>query len=149
MKVMMVCSSGGHLTQLFQLREWWENHERVWVSFKDDHARAMLQGERVEFAYSPTTRNIPNAVRNLGLAVRLLRSERPAVVVSDGAGIAFPFFLAARALGIRTVYIEVYDRISRPTLTGRLCYPLAELFLLQWPTQAKAYPKGKLVGGLL
>lgn len=149
MKVMMVCSSGGHLTQLYQLREWWEEQDRLWVTFADDHARTLLRGERVEFAFSPTTRNIPNAIRNLRLAVRLLRQERPDVVVSDGAGIAFPFFLAARALGTRTVYVEVYDRISQPTLTGRLCYPLAELFLLQWQEQAKAYPKGKLIGGLL
>jgi beta-1,4-N-acetylglucosaminyltransferase len=149
MKVMLVCSSGGHLTQLFQLRQWWEQRERIWVSFDDEHARTILSGERVEFAYSPTTRNIPNAVRNLRLAWRLLRSERPDVIVSDGAGVAFPFFLVARILGVKTVYIEVYDRISRPTLTGRLCYPITDLFLLQWPTQAASYPKGRVIGGLL
>ena len=53
---------------------------------------------------------------------------------------------SARLLGVRTVYLEVYDRISRPTLTGRLCYPLAELFLLQWPEQAVSYPRGKVIG---
>ena len=69
--------------------------------------------------------------------------------MSDGAGVAFPFFLAGRALGIRTVYLEVYDRISSPSLTGRLCYPLAELFLLQWPEQVTSYPRGQVIGCLL
>jgi UDP-N-acetylglucosamine:LPS N-acetylglucosamine transferase len=100
-------------------------------------------------AYSPTTRNVPNAIRNLRLALGLIRAERPDVLVSDGAGVAFPFFLVGWALGVRTVYLEVYDRISRPTLTGRLCYPLSDLFLLQWPEQAVSYPRGQVIGCLI
>ncbi len=149
MKVMLVCSAGGHLSQLYQLRPWWERHERVWVTFPGTHADALLAGEKMIPAFHPTTRNIPNAVRNLGLAVRALRAERPDVLVSDGAGVAFPFFLAGRVLGVRTVYLEVYDRISRPTLTGRLCYPFADLFALQWPEQAANYPRGEVIGCLL
>lgn len=149
MKILFVCSSGGHLAQLYQLRSWWERHERAWVTFDDAQARSLLQGERVRGAYAPTTRNVPNAVRNLFLAIRVLRVERPDVVLSDGAGVALPFFLVARACRIRTAYLEVYDRIARPTMTGRLCYPLTDLFLLQWPEQAEHYPRGHLVGCLL
>jgi beta-1,4-N-acetylglucosaminyltransferase len=149
MKVMLVCSSGGHLAQLYRLRPWWQKHERVWVTFPGPQTESLLRGERVELAFSPTTRNVPNALRNLGLAARLIRADRPDLILSDGAGVAFPFFLLGRALGVRTVYLEVYDRISRPTITGRLCYPLAELFLLQWPEQSERYPRGQLVGCLL
>jgi beta-1,4-N-acetylglucosaminyltransferase len=149
MKVMLVCSAGGHLAQLHRLRPWWQQHDRTWVTFPGAHADSLLQGETVRYAHHPTTRNIPNAIRNLGLAVRLLRAERPDVLVSDGAGVAFPFFLVGRVLGVRTVYLEVYDRITRPTLTGRLCYPLTELFLLQWPEQAARYPRGQVIGCLL
>ncbi len=149
MKVMLVCSAGGHLTQLYRLRPWWQRHERLWVTCPGAQAESLLAGEEWIPAHFPTTRNIFNAVRNTGLAVRLLRAQRPDVLVSDGAGVAFPFFVVARALGIRTVYLEVYDRISRPTLTGRLCYPLAELFLLQWPEQAASYPRGQVIGCLL
>ncbi len=56
--------------------------------------------------------------------------------------------MVARVRGIKTVYIEVYDRVTTRTLTGRLCYPLAELFLVQWPEQLKLYPRGQLVGCL-
>jgi UDP-N-acetylglucosamine:LPS N-acetylglucosamine transferase len=149
MKVLLVCSSGGHLAQLYQLRPWWQQHERTWVTFTDAHAESLLTGERVIPAFAPTTRSIPNALRNLRLAISLIRAERPDVIVSDGAGVAFPFFLVGRARRICTVYLEVYDRISRPTLTGRLCYPLAELFLLQWPEQAARYPRGQVIGCLL
>jgi beta-1,4-N-acetylglucosaminyltransferase len=147
-KVMLVCSGGGHLAQLYRLRPWWEQHERIWVTFSGDQAASLLSGEIVVPAFAPTTRNIPNAVRNLRLALSLIRAQRPDVIVSDGAGVGFPFFLVARARGVRTVYLEVYDRISRPTMTGRLCYPLAELFLLQWQEQAAHYPRGQVIGCL-
>jgi beta-1,4-N-acetylglucosaminyltransferase len=149
MKILFVCSSGGHLAQLYQLRSWWERHDRTWVTFDDPQAQSLLWGERIHLAYAPTTRNVPNAIRNLFLAIRVLRVERPDVVLSDGAGVAFPFFLVARACRVRTAYLEVYDRIARPTITGRLCYPLTDLFLLQWPEQAEHYPRGQVVGCLL
>jgi beta-1,4-N-acetylglucosaminyltransferase len=149
MKALLVCSSGGHLVQLYRLRPWWDRHERTWITFGHAQAESLLRGERVIPAFAPTTRNVPNALRNLRLAVRVIRAERPDVVISDGAGVAFPFFIVARLLRVRTVYLEVYDRISRPTMTGRLCYPLASLFLLQWPEQAVSYPRGKVIGCLL
>jgi UDP-N-acetylglucosamine:LPS N-acetylglucosamine transferase len=149
MKVLLVCSSGGHLAQLYQLRPWWQQQERAWVTFADPQAESLLDGETVFPAFAPTTRNIPNALRNLRLAISVIRSQRPDVLVSDGAGVAFPFFLIGKALGVRTVYLEVYDRISRPTMTGRLCYPFTDLFLLQWPEQAASYRRGELIGCLL
>jgi beta-1,4-N-acetylglucosaminyltransferase len=149
MKILFVCSTGGHLGQLYRLRPWWEGHDRAWVTFDDPHSRSLLRGERVTSAFAPTTRNVPNAVRNLRLAIRILRAYRPDVVLSDGAGVAFPFFLVAKAIGVRTAYLEVFDRITRPTMTGRLCYPLTELFLLQWPEQQQLYPRGQVIGCLL
>jgi UDP-N-acetylglucosamine:LPS N-acetylglucosamine transferase len=149
MRILFVCSSGGHLAQLYQLRPWWDRHERTWVTFGHPQADSLLRGERMITAFAPTTRNIPNALRNLRLAIRTIRAERPDVVISDGAGVAFPFFVVACVLRVRTVYLEVYDRITRPTMTGRLCYPLASLFLLQWPEQAVSYPRGQVIGGLL
>jgi len=79
-------------------------------------------------------------VRNLGLAVRVLWRERPDVIVSTGAGVAVPFFWVGRLLGCRTVYLEVYDRIDSATMTGRLCHPVTDLFLVQWPEQERLYP---------
>ncbi len=70
-------------------------------------------------------------------------------MVSTGAAVAFPFFLAARAMRIPTVYVEVYDRIDSPTLTGRLCRPFTTLFCVQWPEQTAFYKRSELVGSLM
>jgi beta-1,4-N-acetylglucosaminyltransferase len=149
MRVVLVGSSGGHLFQLYQLKPWWQKHERLWVTFKKVDSVSLLADEHVAWAYHPTTRNLPNLVRNFFLAWRLLRRYRPRVVVSTGAGVAFPFFLVARLFGMKTIYIEVYDRIDRPTLTGRLCHPLSDLFLLQQEEQQRLYRRGRVIGQLL
>jgi UDP-N-acetylglucosamine:LPS N-acetylglucosamine transferase len=149
MRVLLVCSSGGHLIQLHNLKPWWEQHDRMWVTFEKLDSTSLLSGERVAWAYHPTTRNLRNLLRNLTLAAKLLRSYRPDVVVSSGAGVAFPFFVLARLLGKKTVYVEVYDRIDSATMTGRLCYPFSNLFLLQWEEQRRHYPKGVVIGSLL
>lgn len=147
--VLLVASTGGHLAQLMALRPWWEQHRRTWVTFDKADARSALRGEEVVHAFHPTTRNLPNAARNLGLAARLLPRLRPSLVVSTGAGLAVPFFGVARALAIPTVYLEVYDRVDSTTMTGRLCRPLATAFCVQWPDQLKLYPGAELVGTLL
>ena len=149
MRILLVSSSGGHLLQLHRLDDWWRKHERLWVTFDTADAVSMLEGEDAVWAYRPTTRNLRNLVRNTLLAWRVLRSFRPTVVVSTGAGVAVPFFFLARLRRIKTVYVEVYDRIESPTLTGRLCYPVSDLFLLQWEEQQRFYPKGRLIGRLL
>lgn len=146
MKVLLVASTGGHLAQLVALREVWADHDRHWVSFDKADARGALEGERRTWAHHPTTRNVPNALRNLALAWRILLRERPDMIVSTGAGVAFPFFVTARLLRIRTMYIEVFDRIEHPTMTGRMCYPLADAFALQWPEQRRSYRRGVVVG---
>jgi UDP-N-acetylglucosamine:LPS N-acetylglucosamine transferase len=149
MRVLLVSSSGGHLLQLHRLSSWWLKHERLWVTFDTADAVSMLEDEATVWAFRPTTRNLRNLARNTVLAWRTLRTFRPDVVVSTGAGVAFPFFLLARLRRIKTVYIEVYDRIELPTLTGRLCYRISDLFLLQWEEQRRFYPRGRLIGRLL
>ncbi|MFV0257215.1 MAG: UDP-N-acetylglucosamine--LPS N-acetylglucosamine transferase [Acidimicrobiales bacterium] len=146
--VLFVCSSGGHLSQLLQLRPWWSRHRRRWVTFDLPDARSKLAGEHLIGAYHPTTRNLRNMVRNLGLAASVMRSDRPDLVVSNGAGVAFPFFVVARALRIPTIYLEVYDRIDSRTVTGRLCQPLTSEFLVQWPEQQDLYRGSTLIGTL-
>ena len=148
-RVLLVCSSGGHLAQLLRLSPWWKNHERSWVTFRKPDAVSLLAGERVHWAFHPTTRHVVNLVRNTGLAWRVLRAERPDVVVSNGAGVAVPFFIFARLMRRTTVYIEVYDRIDSPTLTARICRPFTDLFCVQWPEQQQFYRGSIMVGRLL
>ncbi len=149
MRVLLASSTGGHLGQLTALRPWWSAHERHWITFDKPDARSLLAGESITWAHHPTTRNIPNLIRNFGVAWKALRRFRPDVVVSTGAAVAVPVFYLARLMGIRTVYVEVYDRIDTATLTGRLCRPVSDLFLVQWDEQRKLYPNATLIGPLL
>ena len=62
---------------------------------------------------------------------------------------AWTFFVAARRAGARKAKIEGYDRIETPTLTGRLCRPVTDLMLVQWPEQADLYDDAIVIGPLL
>ena len=147
-RILFVSSAGGHLSQLLQLQPWWIHHDRRWVTFDLPDARSKLAGEEWIGAHHPTTRNVVNLARNTPLARRVIKDFGPDVVISNGAGVAVPFFAVAKVMGIPTVYLEVYDRIDSPTLTGRLCRPLASLFCVQWPEQQLLYAGSDLIGPL-
>ena len=149
LRIMLVASTGGHLAQLRVLEPWWQKHERVWITFDKVDAQSTLTGEGVQFAYHPTTRNIPNLLRNLVLAARMIARDKPDLIISTGAGVAFPFLVIGRLCRIPSVYLEVFDRVDSVTLTGRLCRPLATAVLVQWPEQLKRLPGAELVGAVL
>jgi beta-1,4-N-acetylglucosaminyltransferase len=148
-RLALVGSSGGHLLQLLALREFWQDHDRFWVTFQTEDARSLLRGERVYWCHHPTNRNGPNLARNTLLAARVLRRERPDMIISTGAAVAVPFFYLGRAVSTSNVYIEVFDRIAGPTLTGRLVRPVTDHMLVQWPEQLPFYRSAELVGPLL
>lgn len=148
-RALLVGSSGGHLAQLLALAPLWPRERRHWVTFDTADAVSQLVAESVTWAHHPTTRNARNLARNTALARKVLDAERPDVIVSTGAAVAFPFFLLGRARGIPTVYVEVYDRIDSRTVTGRLCRPLSTLFCVQWEEQQQLYPGSIVVGPLL
>jgi beta-1,4-N-acetylglucosaminyltransferase len=147
---LLVASSGGHLFQLFQLSEGFEPCDRHWVTFDTPDARSLLAGERtITWAYHPTNRNIPNLLRNLGLAAVLLLRERPKTVITTGAGVAVPFCWLGRLTGARIVYVESFARVTEPSLTGRLVHPVAHEFFVQWPEVKRHYKKADYRGALL
>ncbi len=149
MKICLVGSSGGHLTHLYLLKEWWEKHDRFWVTFDKEDARSLLKDEKAFWCYYPTNRNIKNLIRNAFLAVRILSKERPDIIISSGAAPAIPFFYIGKIFGSKLIYIEVYDRIDTPTITGRVVYPITDRFIIQWEEQAKFYSKGINLGGII
>ncbi|MGO5070054.1 PssD/Cps14F family polysaccharide biosynthesis glycosyltransferase [Roseburia faecis] len=148
MKLCLVGSSGGHLTHLYMLKPFWTTKERFWVTFDKEDARSLLKDEKVYPCYFPTNRNIKNLIRNTFLAIKILRKEKPDVIISSGAAVAVPFFYLGKLFGAKTVYIEVFDRIDKPTLTGRLVYPVTDRFIVQWEEMKKVYPKAINLGSI-
>jgi beta-1,4-N-acetylglucosaminyltransferase len=136
--LLLVCSSGGHLLQLHELRAAWEPFDRTWVTFDKSDARSLLRDERVVHAFGPTNRNIPNLLRNVGLAIRVLREERPAAILTTGAGVAVPFAWVGKLMRIPTVYVESVTRIEGLSLSARMIAPVASRLYGQWPELTSA-----------
>lgn len=145
-KILFVASNGGHLLQLKQLAELWPQDRRHWVTFKKSDALSLLSEERVTWAFYPTNRSLRNLVRNLWLAWEVVRFRDVQAVVTTGAGVAVPFVWVARLRKVRTVYIESMARISEPSLTGRLVYPVADTFIVQWPELMHVFKRAKYHG---
>lgn len=148
MKVCLVGSSGGHLTHLYMLRPFWQEQERFWVTFDKQDARSLLEGETFYPCYYPTNRNLKNLIKNTFLALKILRREKPDLIVSSGAAVAVPFFYLGKLFGAKTVYIEVFDRIDKSTLTGKLVYPVTDKFIVQWEEMQQVYPKAVNLGSI-
>lgn len=148
-KVCIPTSSGGHLTHMRMIMPVLEKaRDRFWVTFDKEDANTALEGERLYHCFFPTNRNVKNTVRNTLLAIKILRKERPDLIVSSGAAIAVPFFLVGKLLGAKTVYIEVFDRVDAPTLTGRLVSRFTDLLVVQWPEMTRVYPGSVDLGSI-
>jgi UDP-N-acetylglucosamine:LPS N-acetylglucosamine transferase len=145
-EVLLVASSGGHLLQMLQLADLWPKEQRHWVTFRKSDAVSLLAGEKMTWAHHPTNRNLRNFLRNLWLALRVIRRNDIQAVVTTGAGVAVPFAIIARLFRINVVYIESMARITNPSLTGRLVYPFADTFVVQWPELRQFYKRAVSFG---
>lgn len=138
MKIALVCSHGGHLTETLQILEAFTGHEVFFVTY---HSGRDGDIERIARAYF--TENIGlNAWRMLSAfswTWRILRQERPQVVLSLGAEIAVPFFYLGKLMGAKTIFVESWCRVEDRSLTGRLVYPIADVFYVQWPQLLQTY----------
>ncbi|WP_289128229.1 PssD/Cps14F family polysaccharide biosynthesis glycosyltransferase [uncultured Clostridium sp.] len=148
MKVCLVGSSGGHLTHLYMLERFWRNKERIWVTFDKEDARSILKGEQVYNCYYPTNRNIKNLIKNTYIAFKVLRKEKPDLIISSGAAVAIPFFYLGKLFGAKLIYIEVFDRIDKPTVTGKIVYPIVDKFIVEWEEMKRVYPKAINLGSI-
>lgn len=124
---------------MIKISDSWASCNHFWVTSNTVDVETLLAKKKIHLAYSPDSRNLINAVRNFTLALKILRTERPDVIVSCGAGIAPPFFLAAKIMGIHTIYIEPIDFIQKPSLTGVISQYLVDLFLVQHQSQQKFF----------
>lgn len=147
-RALLVCSPGGHLLQLLRLQPAWEGFETTWVTLPAADSDYLLREERVVLGRGPTNRNLRALLSNLRLAWRVVRRERPDVILSTGAALAVPFFLAGKLFGARLIFVESLTRTTSLSLSGRLVRPLADAFFVQWPDLAGA-KRTRFAGRLL
>ena len=147
-KICFVGSSGGHLAHLYMLKTFWENKNRFWVTFDKEDARSLLEGEKIYPLYFPSNRSIKALLINTWRALKILPKEKPDLIITSGAAGAVPFFWIGKLMGAKTIYIEVFDRIDAPTISGKLCYPVTDKFIVEWEEMKKVYPKAINLGSI-
>ena len=118
------------------------------MTFDKEDARSVLKGEKMYSCYYPTNRNLKNLIRNTAVAWKVLRKEKPDLIISSGAAVAVPFFYLGKLFGAKLIYVEVFDRIDKPTMTGKMVYPIADRFIVQWEEMKKVYPKAVNLGSI-
>jgi len=136
-KICLVCSHGGHLTEILQLNEAFEGHETFFITYNSVRTRQL---ERKYLLRNIGTNPLVMARAFLSM-LRILLREKPKLIISTGSEIAIPAFYLAKILRIKTIFIESWTRVDRPTGTGKIVYPVSDVFLVQWERLLSKYGK--------
>jgi beta-1,4-N-acetylglucosaminyltransferase len=146
MKICLVCSHGGHLSEMLQLMEAFEGHETFFITYDSPRTRSL---ERKYLLQNIGTNPLLMA-RALLSTFRILLKEKPKLIISTGSEIAIPAFYLAKVFRVKTIFIETWTRIVQPSGTGRMVYPVADVFLVQWEQLLTKYgKKAKYEGAII
>jgi len=82
--------------------------------------------------------------------IKIYKKEKIDLIVTNGAQISIPAVMAAKFLGIRTLFIDTVIRVKTPNWSARACYPFSDIFLVQHQNMAGKYGKrAKYMGSIL
>ena len=153
-KVLFISSTGGHLNELLQLSPLFEKYDSYIITEKDKANENLKQtyGERLYFLpYGTRAKLFTYIFKYLFLCFKTLylyAKIRPKVIVTTGTHTAGPICILWKIFGSKIVYIETFANTNRKTATGRLLYPIADLFIVQWEEMLKIYPKAVYGGSI-
>ena len=152
--VVFASSAGGHFAELRALAPLYERYNSYYISERNaalEAARPAYGGRLFLLAYGTKERfwSYPfvfswNCLRSLQLFWRL----RPDFVISTGAHTAVPLCYIAHWRRRGVIYFETYANITDRSLSGRLVYPIADLFFVQWEELLEFYPRAIYRGWL-
>lgn len=123
---LFVATTGGHLAQLDQLSSRVDlgdgpgSKGSLWVTHENEQSRSLMEHRDAEFVRYVRVRNIPDVLRCIPHARRLVKERSITHAVSTGSGIALGYLPYLAARGVECHYIESAARVSGPSLTGRL-----------------------------
>jgi len=143
MKICIACSAGGHLTEMMLLSKVYSVYDHFFLTTKRQDTIDLSKEERVIFITDPG-RNPFLLLKNIIESFRVIRKERPDIIMSTGAGIALaPCYIAKFLFREKTkvIWIDGIAAVYKKSLSGRLAYPMADLFLVQWKGMCKKYGK--------
>lgn len=146
MRICIISSCGGHLTEVRQLLPAYGRYDFFYVL--NDRAILPPDMEGRTYFIRHSERDLLFFV-NLWEAFRILKRERPDVILSTGAGPVVPFAIIGKLFfGTRVIFIETITRIHSPSMTGKIMYWLADHFFYQWESLKRFFPKGVCGGPL-
>lgn len=153
-KVLFISSTGGHLTELLQLKPLFSKYDYHIITEKDKTNKDLKNKYKERISYLPYgTRShffkyIFIYMFLILKTIYLYFKIRPKVIITTGTHTAGPMCYLGKIFGSKIIYIETFANINKKTATGKLIYPIADLFIVQWEEMLKLYPKA-IYGGAI
>ncbi len=158
MKKLLIClSGGGHTTQALQLIEKLGNeYEYEYVVEKTDKLTINKLKKEGKIFYISRSReynqnlilSIPSQIKSLIEALKIIIKSESKAVISFGASFSFYLCLFGKLTKKKVIFIESWSRTNTKSLSGKLNYPISDLFFVQWKKQKTNYPKSIYAGRL-
>jgi len=147
MKVLFIASTGGHLTELLQLAPMFQEYDYHVITEKTKSTLSLKERfpGRVSYLIFGTKDHmwtypfkfIVNCFKSMVLYCRI----RPKYIVTTGTHTAVPICYFGKLFGSKIIFIETIANTKTKTLSGKMIYPIANLFIVQWESLLKEYPK--------
>jgi UDP-N-acetylglucosamine:LPS N-acetylglucosamine transferase len=147
MKICLACSGGGHLNELLQMKTVFGKYPHYFVTFERPNSLELAKKEKTFFVECPK-RNLLKFIKNFFQSLKIFLKEKPDLVVSTGADAAVATCLIAKLFGKKIVFIESFARVKELSLSGKIIYPFADLFLVQWKQLTNKYRKAVYGGSV-
>lgn len=153
-KVLFIASTGGHFSELVQLSDMFENYDYHIITEKTKTNINLVKKypNKVDFLIYGTKDHLFSYIFKFAVncfkSVYLYFKIKPKVIITTGAHTAVPMCYIGKLFGSKVIFIETFANITTRTLSGRLVYPIADLFLVQWEEMLKLYPKAIYKGGV-
>jgi len=149
MRICLVASAGGHLSQLLKLADCWDGYELFCIT-TSGLLRQNLHREGRVYVVGECNRQHPlRVIKVLLRCIRIVLQEKPHVVISTGAAVGCIACFLGKLVSAKIVWIDSITNVERISLSGRLVKHIADLFLVQWPELAKQYRNVEYVGEVI
>lgn len=149
MKICFIASSGGHLDELLMLRPLMKKYDSYIITEKTNYSVLTGREKDVYYVSQIDRRELVFLFKLIALLVQsawLLIKEKPDVVISTGALVSVPTCLLAKLFKKKVVFIETFAKLYSPSLSGKILYRFADLFIIQWDS-LKTYYQNAVYGG--
>ena len=147
MKVLFIASTGGHLTELLQLKSLFEVTDFSLITEKTKSTLSLreLYGKKVDYLVFGTKDHLLsypfkffwNVLKSIYLYVKI----HPKFIITTGTHTAVPMCYIGKLFGSKIIFIETMANTKTKTLSGKMIYPISDLFIVQWESLLKEYPK--------